>query len=310
MNILEKPILAILSAGMGNRYGGLKQIDPVGTNGELIIDYSIYDAIKAGFEKVIFIIKHEIENDFNDVIGGRIAKYVDTASAYQELDQLPPGYALPDGRTKPWGTTHALLAAKDLIKGPFAVINADDYYGPSAFKTIYDWLSAPNPDKSMLHYAMVGYRIENTVTESGSVARGVCEADDRGFLTSIVERTTVEKTRDGARFSEDCGKTWYSLHPHTLVSMNFWGLNEGFFEDAERNFPDFLDKNLPDNPLKCEYLLPFEINRQIQRGRADVKVLESVDTWHGVTYREDRETVVKAMSEKHARDEYPTPLWQ
>jgi NDP-sugar pyrophosphorylase family protein len=310
MNILEKPILAILAAGMGNRYGGLKQIDPVGTNGELIIDYSVYDAIKAGFEKVIFIIKHEIENDFNGVIGGRIAKYVDVTRAYQELDQLPPGYGLPDGRTKPWGTTHALLAAKELIKGPFAVINADDYYGPSAFKTIYDWLSAPNPDKSMIHYAMVGYRIENTVTESGSVARGVCEADDKGFLTSIVERTMVEKTRDGARFSEDCGKTWFSLHPHTLVSMNFWGLNESFFEEAERNFPNFLDKNLPDNPLKCEYLLPFEINRQIQRRRADVKVLESVDTWHGVTYKKDREAVVRAMSQKHAGGEYPTPLWQ
>jgi dTDP-glucose pyrophosphorylase len=307
---MEKPVLAILAAGMGRRYGGLKQIDPVGANGELIIDYSIYDAIKAGFRKVIFIIKHEIENDFSEVIGRRIAKYVDVACAYQELEDLPPGYAVPEGRTKPWGTTHALLAAKKLIRGPFAVINADDYYGPSAFRIIYEWLAAPKTDRSKRHFAMVGYRIENTVTESGSVARGVCQADERGFLTNIIERTMVEKTKDGARFSEDGGKTWAIIPRGTLVSMNFWGLGEEFFDDSEQAFSNFLEKNLRSDPQKCEYLLPSEINSQIQSGKADVKVLESVDTWHGVTYKKDREDVMKAMSEKHAKGEYPTPLWQ
>jgi hypothetical protein len=307
---MEEPVLAILAAGMGSRYGGLKQIDPVGTSGELIIDYSIYDAVKAGFRKVIFIIKREIERDFNEVIGGRMAKYVDTACAYQELEDLPPGYAIPEGRTKPWGTAHALLAAKKLIKGPFAVINADDYYGPSAFKTIFEWLAAPKADMAKRHYAMIGYRVENTVTENGSVARGLCQADRRGFLTSIVERAMVEKTQSGARFSEDGGKTWASIPAGTLVSMNFWGLGEEFFDDSEQAFSSFLEKNLPSNPQKCEYLLPSEINRQIQGGKADVKVLESVDTWHGVTYKRDREDVIRAMSEKHARGEYPTPLWQ
>jgi hypothetical protein len=307
---MEKPVLAILAAGMGSRYEGLKQIDPVGANGELIIDYSIYDAIRAGFRKVIFIIKREIEGDFREVIGDRIARYVDSAYAYQELDDLPPGYALPKGRTKPWGTTHALLAAKKLIKGPFAVVNADDYYGPSAFRIIYEWLAAPQPGGPKQHFAMVGYRIENTVTENGSVARGICQADEKGFLTSIVERPMVEKTQSGARFSEDGGKTWASIPPGTLVSMNIWGLREGFFDDSEQAFPGFLEKNLPSNPQKCEYLLPSEINSQIQSGKADVKVLESVDTWHGVTYRKDREGVIKAMSEKHAKGEYPTPLWR
>ena len=306
---MEKPALAILAAGMGSRYGGLKQIDPVGANGELIIDYSIYDAIRAGFRKVIFIIKREIEDDFNQLIRGRAGRYVDTACAYQELSDLPPGYAVPEGRTKPWGTAHALFAAQKLIKGPFAVINADDYYGPSAFKTIYEWLAAQKTDRAKNHFAMVGYRIENTVTESGSVARGICQADGEGFLTSIMERGMVEKAAAGARFSEDGGKTWALIMPGTLVSMNFWGLSEGFFDDSELAFSDFLKKNLPSNPQKCEYLLPSEINSQIQSGKADVKVLESFDTWHGVTYRKDREDVMRAMSEKHAKGEYPTPLW-
>jgi hypothetical protein len=307
---MEKPVLAILAAGMGSRYGGLKQIDPVGANGELIIDYSIFDAIKAGFEKVVFIIKKEIESDFRDVIGRRIEKYIDSEYAFQELRTLPPGFALPEGRTKPWGTAHALLEAKELLKCPFAVINADDYYGRSAFKTLYSWLSSTNPNNSKNHFAMVGYRIENTVTESGCVARGVCQADGNGFLTSIAERTMVEKTTSGARFSEDGGKTWRRIPPGTLVSMNFWGLNEGFFNALEQKFSDFLEENLSVNPQKCEYLLPFEINCQIQSGKADVKVLESVDTWHGITYKNDKDDVVKAMSEKHKNAEYPTPLWR
>jgi hypothetical protein len=309
VRIVEKPALVILAAGIGSRYGGLKQIDPVGANGELIIDYSIYDAIKAGFEKVVFVITRTIGGDFTDVIGNRIAGYVKTEYAYQELNGLPPGYSPPEGRTKPWGTAQALLCAKSVINGPFAVINADDFYGAGAYKTIYEWLSAPGTGDGRMHFAMVGYRIENTVSENGSVARGICEADENGYLSSIVERTFVEKSGSGARFSEDKGHTWNDIPGGTLVSMNFWGLRDGFFEAAERHFPRFLDENLPDNPLKCEYLLPSEIDTQLREGICDVKVLESPDTWYGITYRGDRPGVMKAIAGLHEKGVYATPLW-
>jgi hypothetical protein len=306
---VEKPVLVILAAGMGSRYGGLKQIEPVGGNGELIIDYSIHDARKAGFEKVVFIITKALRDDFMDVIGRRIGNYVETACAYQDLNDLPPGYSLPEGRVKPWGTAQAVLSAKSAVNGPFAVINADDFYGASAYRTIYDWLSCPRADDRKNHFAMVGYRIENTVSEHGSVARGVCSADEDGRLASIVERTLVEKYGDGARFSEDKGATWSEIPPGTLVSMNFWGLGEQFFEAAERDFPAFLDANLPGNPMKCEYLLPSEIGSQLAKGLCDVEVLESPDTWHGVTYKEDRPGVIEAVAAMHKAGIYPTPLW-
>ncbi|GHV33032.1 nucleotidyltransferase [Synergistales bacterium] len=308
--MMEKPALVILAAGIGSRYGGLKQIDPVGENGELIIDYSIYDAIKAGFEKVVFIITRAIKDDFMEVIGDRIAKYVKTEYAYQDLNDIPKGYKIPDGRTKPWGTTQALLSTKALINGPFAVINADDFYGASAYRVIYEWLSSPRPVDGKLHFAMVGYRIENTVPEKGSVARGICAADKSGFLTSIVERTLVEKTKMGARFSEDKGETWCDVPAGTLVSMNFWGLDEGFFKTAEDDFPGFLDVNLKSNPLKCEYLLPTEIGDQLKAGVTDVKVLESADTWYGVTYKEDRPGIMAAIEKLHTKGVYPKPLWR
>lgn len=306
---MEKPVLAIMAAGIGSRYGGLKQIDPVGANGELIIDYSIYDALKAGFEKIVFIIKREIEDDFREIIGDRMEKRAEIAYAFQELDQLPPGYAIPEGRVKPWGTTHALLSAREFLGGPFAVINADDYYGAAAFQTIYDWLSISREDDAKLHFSMVGYRIENTVSDHGTVTRGVCEADEDGFLTSIAERTMIEKTARGARFSEDKAATWTDIPAGTLVSMNFWGLNEGFFAEAERDFLAFLDENLPKNPLKSEYLLPIEIDCLLRNGKADVKVLESLDVWYGITYKEDKAEVVNAISDLHSNGTYPTPLW-
>jgi hypothetical protein len=307
---MEKPALVILAAGMGSRYGGLKQIDPVGENGELIIDYSIYDAVKAGFEKVVFIITKAMRGDFMEVIGDRIGRYVDTAYAYQDLNALPPGYELPDGRVKPWGTAQAILSAKPVVNGPFAAINADDFYGAAAYSTIYNWLSLPRPYDGKTHFAMVGYRIENTVSDFGRVTRGICEAGADGYLTSIAERSGIEKHGSGARFSEDNGETWREIPPGTLVSMNFWGLHEGFFDEAERDFPPFLDKNMPGNPLKCEYLLPSEIGTQLGRGACDVKVLESPDTWYGVTYREDRPGVMKAVKAMHAEGIYPTPLWR
>ncbi|MDR0652824.1 MAG: hypothetical protein LBG12_05900 [Synergistaceae bacterium] len=306
---MEKPALVILAAGLGSRYGGLKQIDPVGEHGELIIDYSIYDAVKAGFERVVFIITRALHDDFMEVIGDRIKKHVATEYTYQDINDIPAGYSLPEGRTKPWGTTQALLSAKTLLKGPFAVINADDFYGASAYRTIFEWLSVPRPRDGKSHYAMVGYRIENTVTDSGSVARGICKADENGYLASIVERTMVEKHGGAARYSEDEGTTWNPIPSGTLVSMNFWGLNGEFFEAAERDFAPFLNANLPLNPLKCEYLLPSEIGTQLSAGDCDVKVLESPDTWYGITYREDRPGVMKAVEALHSLGVYPKPLW-
>ena len=306
---MEKPSLVILAAGISSRYGGLKQIDPVGEHGELIIDYSIYDAIKAGFRKVIFIITREIEGDFMEVIGNRIAQHVETAYAYQELDTLPGGYALPPGRVKPWGTAQALLSARSVIRGPFAVINADDFYGASAYRSIYDWLTASGgTEKGKMQFAMVGYRIENTVSDYGKVTRGLCEADENGFLKNIVERASVEKTPTGARYLDD-GR-WCPIPAGALVSMNFWGLCQDFFQAAEEDFPVFLDENLAANPLKCEYLLPTEIGRQLQAGRSAVQVLESADMWYGLTYREDRPGVVEAVENMHRRGIYPKPLWR
>ena len=307
---MKKPVLVVLAAGMGSRYGGLKQIDPVGPGGEVIIDYSIYDAVKAGFEKVVFIIKHEIEKDFKEVIGARISQDIEVAYAFQEIGMLPEGYSVPEGRKKPWGTTHAVLAAKEMIDGPFVVINADDYYGPGAFKTIYEFLTTEKPADNKHHFAMVGYQVENTVTDEGSVARGVCEADGEGYLMAIQERLKIEKTPGGARYTEDEGKSWTNLPAGTLVSMNFWGFDQDFIALAERDFPAFLDENLPVNPEKCEFLLPFSVDKMIQGGEADVKVLSSPDKWYGVTYKGDKPGVMEAIAKKHQEGIYPSPLWK
>lgn len=307
---MQKPVLVVLAAGMGSRYGGLKQMDPVGPNGEAILDYSVYDAKRAGFEEVIFIIKHAIEDDFKRLVGARIEKHLPVRYAFQELDALPEGYTVPAGREKPWGTTHALLAAAPMIEGPFAVINADDYYGPEAYRVLHEFLCAAQPQDGKQHYAMVGYQIENTVTDKGTVARGVCQADAAGYLTGIVERTKVAKTATGAEYSEDDGKSWTALPAGTLVSMNFWGFFPGFLQAARQGFPAFLQENLAKNPLKCEYLLPGTVDGEIRAGKADVKVLQSGDVWHGVTYKEDRPQVVAALAQKHKDGQYPTPLWQ
>ena len=305
---MKKPVLVVLAAGMGSRYGGLKQIDPVGPNGEVIIDYSLYDAKKAGFEKVVFIIKHEIEKDFKEVIGNRMEKNMQVAYAYQQLDKLPAGFAVPQGREKPFGTSHALLCAKEEIDGPFAVINSDDYYGPSAYKTIYDFLSQGHGGGKN-HYAMVGYHVENTVTEHGSVTRGVCKADADGFLTEIVETSGIEKAPEGARAPGPDGKSWVPLEKGTLVSMNFWGFDESFLSAIEAGFPAFLEENLPKNPQKCEYLLPASVDAEIRKSAADVKVLSSADRWWGVTYKEDKPGVMDALRKKQEEGQYPTPLW-
>ena len=298
-----------MAAGMGSRYGGLKQMDPIGPNGEAIIDYSIYDALRAGFRRVVFVIKHAIEEAFRETVGSRLEERIEVTYAFQELDDLPQGYAIPAGREKPWGTTHALLAARHVVHGPFAAINADDYYGPDAFRSIYEWLSRPRPDDGKAHYAMVGYLIENTLSDNGGVTRGVCETDGKGFLRSVTERSLLERTPSGARYSDDGGRTWRELPAGTPVSMNFWGLDETFLRSAAQDFPRFLDENLPHNPLKCEYLLPTEIDARMRLDAADVRVLHSGDVWYGITYKEDRQTVVDAIARKHAEGLYPAPLW-
>ena len=307
---MNKPVLVVMAAGMGSRYGGLKQIDPVGAHGQLIIDYSIYDARRAGFETVVFIIKHEIEEAFKEAIGDRLSKVIDVRYAYQELNDLPEGYAVPEGRVKPWGTAHAALAARNVVDGPFAIINADDYYGPQAFKTIYDYLSN-NPDTpDCYEYAMVGYLLGNTVTEHGHVARGVCVEDENNFLVTVTERTRIEKDGEDARFTEDDGATWTALPGNTIVSMNMWGLTKSFMDEAWAGLPAFLDKAIAENPLKGEYFLPSVISSLIQSGKARSKVLKSQDKWYGVTYQADKPVVVAAIAEKTAAGVYPDNLWE
>ena len=305
---MKKPVLVIMAAGMGSRYGGLKQLDPVGNHGQLIIDYSIFDARRAGFETVVFVIKPEIEADFKAAIGDRISRVMDVKYAYQLKEDLPEGYTVPAGRTKPWGTAHAALAARKLVDGPFAVINADDYYGPEAFREIYEYLAA-HPDGDLYEYVMVGYLVKNTVTENGTVARGVCEETADHYLTQVTERTKIEKG-EPPRYTEDNGATWTDLPGSTIVSMNMWGFTRSFLDEALARFPAFLDKALAENPEKGEYFLPTVVSQLIDEGKARVKVLRSEDKWYGVTYREDKPAVVAAIAEKTASGLYPDRLWE
>ncbi len=302
---MKKPVLVIMAAGMGSRYGGCKQMDPVGSHDQVILDYSIYDARRAGFETVIFVIKHEIEADFKERIGSRVARHMDVRYAFQRMDDLPDGYSIPQGRTKPWGTAQAALAAQPLIDGPFAIINADDYYGRSAFQTIYDYLCA-HPDGD--EYAMVAYRLENTVTDYGHVARGVCRVGADGYLTGIVERTRIEKGPP-PRFTEDEGNTWTELPGDTMVSMNFWGFTPSLLDRARRRFPDFLDQALAETPMKAEYLLPTLVGQLIDQGEVTVRALSSGDKWYGVTYKEDKPAVSGAIAGMTAQGLYPEQLW-
>lgn len=307
---MNKPVLVVMAAGMGSRYGGLKQLDPVGNHGQLIIDYSIYDARRAGFETVVFVIKRELEDAFKAAIGDRLSKVIDVRYAYQELSDLPEGYSVPEGRVKPWGTCHAILAARDVVDGPFAVVNADDYYGFEGFREIYDYLSA-NPDRpGCYEFAMVGYRLGNTVTENGSVARGICEEDEHNFLVRVTERTRIEAEGADARFTEDGGETWTHLSGDTVVSMNLWGFTRSFMDEARARFPAFLDKTLAENPLKGEYFLPSVVTQLLDEHKARVKVLRSADKWYGVTYREDRPVVLKAIADMTASGLYPDNLWE
>ncbi len=305
---MQKPILVVMAAGMGSRYGGLKQMDPVGKNGEIIMDFSIFDALHAGFSKVIFIIKEELYADFREVVGDRVSKYIPVEYAFQKLTDLPAGYTVPEGRVKPWGTGHAVLAARAQIDAPFTVINADDYYGAEAFQKISAFLQTAQPD-SKSHWAMVGYHLKNTLSENGHVARGICVEQD-GVLDTVVERTHIERRPEGIAYTEDDGTTWNALPEDATVSMNFWGFTPEFIDDLQRGFEAFLQNDMPKNPLKAEYFLPFVVNDCIRMGKADVRVLKSADKWFGVTYKEDKPVVMQALADMMQAGKYTDPLWQ
>lgn len=293
---------------MGSRYGGLKQIDPVDEQGHIIMDFSIFDAKRAGFEKVVFIIKKENEADFKEAVGNRMAEQMEVAYVYQDLHNIPEGFEVPEGRVKPWGTAHAVLSAIDEIDGPFAVINADDYYGRDAFQVIYDYL-ATHEDDDKYRYTMVGYKLENTVTDNGHVARGVCDTNEAGELVRITERTRIEKRNGGIAYSEDDGASWTELPGDTLVSMNMWGFTRSILDEIKAGFPAFLEKGLASNPMKCEYFLPAVVSTLLEEGRATVAVLASADKWYGVTYKEDKPVVVQAIKKMKAEGRYPEKLW-
>ena len=305
---MKKPVLVVLAAGMGSRYGGLKQMDPVDSQGHTLLDFSVFDAKRAGFERVVFIIKHAIEEDFKRLVGDRIAPFMKVDYVFQENDRIPEGYAVPEGRVKPFGTGHALLCCKDVVEEPFAVINADDYYGPEAFAMLYDYLMT-HEDDEVYRYVMVGFHIENTITENGHVARGICQVDKEHHLTDITERTRIEKKGEGAAYTTDEGNTWHPIPDHTPVSMNCWGFTPGFLQELENRFPAFLDKELENNPLKCEYFLPAVVSQLLEEEKAVVKVLESGEKWYGVTYQEDKSAVMSAIQEMKDRNLYPEILW-
>lgn len=305
---MKKPVLVIMAAGMGSRYGGLKQIDPIDDQGHIIMDFSIFDAKRAGFEKVVFIIKRENEADFKEAIGNRIEKVIDVAYAYQDLYNIPEGFEVPEGRVKPWGTAHAVLSAIEVIDGPFVVINADDYYGRDAFQKIYDYLTTHEDDEKY-RYAMVGYRLENTLTENGHVARGVCTIDEDGYLEKVVERTRIEKKDGGAAFTEDDGATWTSVPMDAIVSMNMWGFTASFLQEIKNGFAAFLEAGLATNPLKCEYFLPTVVSNLLASEQATVTVLTSQDKWYGVTYKEDKPVVMAAIKNMKDNGVYPEQVW-
>ena len=305
---MKKPVLVIMAAGMGSRYGGLKQIDPVDKEGHIIMDFSLFDAKRAGFEKVIFIIKKENEDSFREAVGNRMAKYMEVSYVFQDINNIPEGFEVPEGRVKPWGTGHAVLSCIDEIDGPFAVINADDYYGRHAFEAIYNYLSE-HEDDDKYRYAMVGYLLKNTVTDNGHVARGICTTNEEGELVNITERTRIEKRDGKIAFTENDGETWENLPEDTLVSMNMWGLTPDFMEVLEKGFAEFLSGLAPEDTKK-EYLLPELVDHLIKNESTEVDVLETKDTWFGVTYQEDKETVMRAFKNLTEAGIYPQGLYQ
>lgn len=302
---MNKPTLVIMAAGMGSRFGGAKQIEPVDDQGHVIMDFSLFDAWRAGFRDLVFIIKPEMEDAFRKAIGVRAEEHFHVTYVHQTVDALPAGYHVPEGREKPWGTAHAVLCCKGVLDGPFAVINADDFYGPGAFSAIYDHLK-DNQDES--RYAMVGYRLRNTLTEHGSVARGVCETEN-GLLTEVTEHTKIFKDGADAKFTED-GESFAKLPGDTIVSMNFWGFTAKMLKELELRFAAFLDRALAENALKGEYFLPSVVNDQLKENTASVCVLPCEEVWYGVTYREDLDGVKAAIRQMRDKGLYKEALWE
>lgn len=306
---MKKTTLVVMAAGMGSRYGGLKQIDPIGPGGEIILDYSVFDAAQAGFDRVIFVIKKEIEEDFKKITEGRFDGRIDVEYAFQDMYDIPEKFSVPEGRVKPWGTGQAVLACRRLIDGPFAVINADDYYGKETFRLIHEELVKEKAAEGKYDFCMVGFRVENTLTENGSVARGVCQTNSEGYLTDIVERTKIAINSGKIQYTEDNGESWTDIPEGTTVSMNCWGFSPEMIKELEDRFSAFLEKGLRENPLKCEYFLPFVVDELLKENKAQVKVLQTTEKWYGVTYKEDRESVTEALREKLSAGIYPEKLW-
>lgn len=301
--------LVIMAAGIGSRFGGgVKQLTPVGPNGEIIIDYSIHDALEAGFNKIVFIIRKDIEKDFREVIGDRIEKICDVEYVFQSLDDLPEGFEKPADRTKPWGTGQAVRCCKGVVNEPFAVINADDYYGRSAFEELYRFLTTHHDDEKY-RYAMVGYQLGNTLTDNGSVARGICVTDENGYLQEIAERTKIVKTEDGAAYTEDDGKTWIPVGLKTPVSMNMWAFSPSIINELQNAVDRFFAEEVEKNPLKSECFLPIEVDKLLKAGKATVEVLHSADKWFGVTYKEDKPFVMESIQKLKDAGVYPDVLW-
>ena len=334
----KKPILVVMAAGMGSRYGGLKQMDPMDEYGHLIMDFSIYDAVRAGFEKVVFIIKRENLDIFRERIGFRLESHIQVEYVFQEM-KLPEGFEVPQGRVKPFGTGHAVLCCKDVLDAPFVVINADDYYGPQGFAALYQFLTTHTDEPGRYHFAMAGYLVENTLSESGGVSRGVCSlrsvagsvsgteagsahmspagtgnsetaSDGVFYLDTITERTCIERRENGPAYSEDKGVTWTAIPAGSLVSMNLWAFSENLLPELETRFLRFLKEELPANPLKAEFFLPFAVNELLHEGKADVQVLRTEDVWYGVTYPQDKEQVVAAIRRMKAEGRYPERVWE
>lgn len=300
--------LVILAAGMGSRYGGLKQIDPVGPNNSIIIDYSIYDAVKAGFNKVVFIIKKENEELFKEVIGNKVSKYVKVEYVFQSLDKIPEGFSCPEERVKPWGTGHAVLCCKDVVNEPFVVINSDDFYGSGAFSLLSRWIDETDFSGDKFKFAMAGYYLKNTLTENGTVSRGVCQVNEKGQLEDIIERTKIMRI-DGEISYTDDGENWTALPEESVASMNCWCFPAGIFDEIGTHFVDFLKNEVSENPLKSEFFLPFFVRDMLSENKCTVDVLETSDKWFGVTYKEDKPDVVASISALVKDGKYPEKLW-
>ncbi len=299
-----KPTLFVLAAGMGSRYGGLKQLDGVGPNGETIMDYSIYDAVNAGFGKLVFVIRQSFEKDFREKIVKKYESKIPVELVFQELDALPEGFSVPEGRVKPWGTNHAVMMGKEVINEPFAVINADDFYGRESFNVLADYLK--NLENCENKYCMIGYRVGNTLSESGTVARGVCETDKDGNLTGVVERTQVKRIDEAVKYKDE-HENWITIDDNTPVSMNMWGFTPDYFQHSDDHFVKFLKENVENT--KAEYFIPLVVNNLIVNGVSSVKVLDTPSKWFGVTYADDRPGVVEKLQKLVDDGVYPSPLW-